>query len=577
LKSIYDRFLNNQKWMGKDSHVETEIQPLSDVHFNSKYAGGGEWVKAINTQWLWFFGAVGFAVLILACINFINLSTAQSLTRAKEVGVRKSIGAGRFQLIRQFLSEALMLVLFAAVLSIFISKLALPYINDLTGKQITFDIWNSPGLMISLLAGIFLTALLAGIYPAWIITRFQPASVLKSGSVNTNQGTPLLRKGLVITQFSISICLLIGLLLIGKQMNYMRHKNLGFDKDNIVMMQIPEQSSIEKKELFATELKTIPGVKDWSFSSSPPSGGGHWGTRMSIVGREDPNLKSVTTIMTDDKFCQVYGLHLIAGRFFTIADTSAVSRSIPEDLRFPKSVVNETLVKELGFASNEEALGKRFWTGMMGWHAEITGVVSDFNIASLHEAIKPTLITQYIPFADRVGVKIQAGTDIPGVISQVNTSYKKLFPDGIFEYYFLDQKLDALYKSEMRLFSLFKIFSVLAMLISCLGLWGLITFAAQQRVKEIGIRKILGASVPNLVSMLAKDFIILVCIAIVIAVPLAYLGINKWLQDFAFRINIGWTAFVIAGVTAILIALITVSFQAIKAAITNPAKSLRTE
>ena len=577
LKSIYGRFLNNQKWVGKDSHVETEIQPLSDVHFSSKYAGGGEWIKAINTQWLWFFGAVGFAVLILACINFINLSTAQSLTRAKEVGVRKSIGAGRFQLIRQFLSEALLLVLFAAILSIVISKLALPYLNDLTGKQITFDIWNSPGIMISLLAGIFLTALLAGIYPAWIITRFQPASVLKSASVNTNQGTPLLRKGLVITQFSISICLLIGLLLIGKQMNYMRHKNLGFDKDNIIMMQIPEQSSTAKKELFATELKTIPGIKDWSFSTSPPSGGGHWGTRMSLVGREDPNMKSVTTIMTDEKFCQVYGLHLKAGRFFTIADTSAVSGSIPEDLRFPKSVVNETLVKELGFASNEEALGKRFWIGMNGWHAEITGVVSDFNIASLHETIKPTLITQYIPFADRVGVKIQAGTDIPGVISQVNTSYKKVFPDGIFEYYFLDQQLDALYKSEMRLFSLFKIFSVLAMLISCLGLWGLITFAAQQRVKEIGIRKILGASVPNLVSMLAKDFMILVCIAIVIAVPLAYWGIHKWLQDFAFRINIGWTSFLIAGASAILIALITVSFQAVKAAITNPAKSLRTE
>ena len=579
LKSIYDRFLHNQKWMTKESHVETEIQPLSDVHFNSKYAGGGEWVKAINTQWLWFFGTVGFAVLILACINFINLSTAQSLTRAKEVGVRKSIGAGRFQLIRQFLSEALMLVLFAAVLSIFISMLALPYINDLTGKDITFDIWDSPGIIISLLAGIFLTALLAGIYPAWIITRFQPASVLKSGSVNTNQGTPLLRKGLVITQFSISVCLLIGLLLIGKQMNYLRHKNLGFDKDNVVMVRLPPGGNVAKKELLAAEFKTIPGVKDWSFSTSPPSGGEntHWGTMMSIKGREDPNRKQVTLIMTDDKFCSMYGLQLKAGRFFNPADTIFVSESLPEGQRFPRSVVNEKLVKELGFASNEEALGKRFWIGMNGWNAEITGVVTDFNIGSLHEAIKPTLITQFIPFAEKIGIKIQAGTDIPGVISQINTSYKKIFPDGIFEYNFLDQQLDALYKSEMRLFSLFKIFSVLAMLISCLGLWGLITFAAQQRVKEIGIRKILGASVPNLVSMLAKDFIKLVCIAIVIAVPLAYWGIHKWLQDFAFRIDIGWTAFLIAGAAAILIALITVSFQAIKAAITNPAKSLRTE
>ena len=579
LKSINDRFINSQPWMGKDSHVETEIQPLSDVHFNSKYAGGGEWVKAINTQWLWFFGTVGFAVLILACINFINLSTAQALTRAKEVGVRKSIGAGRFQLIRQFLSEALMLVLFAGIISVFISKLALPYINDLTGKQISFDIWESPGIMISLLTGIFITALLAGIYPAWIITRFKPASVLKSGSVSVNANTtsPFLRKGLVVTQFSISVCLLIGLLLIGKQMNYMRHKDLGFDRDNIVMVPVPFDNNAKDKILLGNELAKTPGIKEWSFSTSSLSGEGHWGTVMSLIGKDDPNQKSVTTIMTDEKFCSVYGLKLKAGRFLNLADTSAISRSIPEGQRYAKSVVNEKLIQELGFQSAEAALGKRFWIGMDGLYAEIVGVVPDFNISSLHEAIKPALITQFLPYCEKVNIKIQAGTDVPTVISKINAGYKKTFPSGIFEFNFLDQRLDALYKDEGRLYSLFKIFSVLAMLISCLGLWGLITFAAQQRVKEIGIRKILGASVPNLVSMLAKDFIKLVCIAIVIAVPLAYWGINKWLQDFAFRINIGWTAFLIGGAAAILIALITVSFQAIRAAIAKPVKSLRTE
>lgn len=579
LRSIYDRFINSQPWMGKDSHVETEIQPLSDVHFNSKYAGGGEWVKAINTQWLWFFGTVGLAVLILACINFINLSTAQALTRAKEVGVRKSIGAGRFQLIRQFLSETLALISFAGLISIVIAKLALPYINDLTGKQITFNLLQSPLLMGGLLIGIFVTALLAGIYPSWIITKFQPATTLKSGSVNANPQSSLLRKGLVVAQFSISICLLIGLLLIGKQMNYLRHKNLGFDKDNILMVPLPPGGNLAKKELLATKLKTISAIKDWSFSTSPPSGGEntHWGTLMSLKGREDPDRKPVTTIMTDDNFCKMYGLELKAGRFFTASDTSAVSESIPEAQRFPKCVVNEKLVQELGFASAEAALGKRFWIGLDGWHAEITGVVADFNIGSLHSAIKPTLVTQYLPYCENAGIKIQAGTDIPTVISKINASYKEVFPDGIFEYNFLDQQLDALYKSEMRLFSLFKIFSVLAMLISCLGLWGLITFAAQQRVKEIGIRKVLGASIPNIVSMLTKDFVVLVCIAIAIATPLAYWGINKWLQDFAFRIDIGWTVFVVAGAAAILIALITVSFQAIKAAIANPVKSLRTE
>ncbi|MEI9908188.1 MAG: ABC transporter permease [Bacteroidota bacterium] len=577
IQSIYDRFANNQEWSGKDHREEMELQPLSDVHFNSKYAGGGQWVKAINTQWLWFFGSVGLAVLILACINFINLSTAQSLSRAKEVGVRKSIGAGRFQLIRQFLGEALLLVLFSAVIAVIITKLSLPSINELTEKQIVFDIFNSASLLMGLMTGIFLTALMAGIYPAWVITRFQPAATLKTGFVNAAPQSSLLRKGLVVAQFTISVCLLIGLLLIGKQMNYMRHKDLGFDKDNIVMVTVPFNENAKEKILLGNELRNVPGIKDWSFSTSSPSGEGHWGTIMSVIGKDDPNRKSVTTIMTDDKFCSLYGLKLKAGRFFNIADTSAVSRSVPEGQRYAKSVVNEKLIQELGFPSAEAALGKKFWIGMNGWNAEIVGVVADFNISSLHEAIKPTLITQFLPFSEKVSIKIQAGTDIPAMISKINASYKKVYPSGIFEFNFLDQRLDALYKDDARLYSLFKIFSALAMLISCLGLWGLITFAAQQRVKEIGIRKVLGASVPNIVSLLTKDFIVLVCIAIIIAVPLAYWGVNKWLQDFAFRTDIGWAAFIIAAAIALFIALFTVSFHAIRAAMANPVKSLRTE
>ena len=579
IQSIYDRFANNQQWAGKDHREEAELQPLSDVHFNSKYAGGGEWVKAINTSWLWFFGSVGLAVLVLACINFVNLSTAQALSRAKEIGVRKSVGAGRFQLIFQFLSEAFVLVTFAAVLAVTIAKLSLPYINDLSEQQIRFDILRSPLLLISLVIGICFTSLMAGIYPAFIITRFRPATTLKTGSVNSTPQSSWLRKGLVITQFSISVCLLIGLLLIGKQMNYMQHKDLGFDKDNIVTVTVPFEEDAKRKLLFANELRNIPGVKEWSFSTSPPSGadGIHWGTVMSTIGQSDPNQKGVTTIMTDEKFCSLYDLKLKAGRFFNISDTSAVGSVVPRGQRFPKCVVNEKLVQELGFQSPQTALGKRFWIGMNDWNAEIVGVVADFNIASLHEAIRPTLITQFLPFCDKVGIKIQAGADVQALITKINAGYKKAYPSGIFEFNFLNQQLDALYKSEVRLYSLFKIFSGLAMLISCLGLWGLITFAAQKRVKEIGVRKVLGASVPDIVSLLTKDFVILVLISIVIAAPLAWLGIHKWLQDFAYRIHIGWAAFIIAAVGAILIAVITVSFQAIKAAIANPAKSLRTE
>ena len=579
IQSIYDRFANNQPWAGKDHREEAELQPLSDVHFNSKYAGGGEWVKAINTSWLWFFGSVGLAVLILACINFVNLSTAQALSRAKEIGVRKSVGAGRFQLIIQFLSEAVVLVTFSTVLAAVITKFSLPYINNLAEKQIRFDLLHSPVLLISLLGGICFTTLMAGIYPAFIITRFHPATTLKTGSVNSTPQSAWLRKGLVVAQFSISVCLLIGLLLIGKQMTYMQHKDLGFSKDNIAMVSVTFEEDAKKKLLFENELRNIPGIKGWSFSTSPPSGadGIHWGTVMSTVGQSDPNQKGVTTIMTDENFCSLYDLKLKAGRFFNISDTSAVAGSVPNGQRFPKCVVNEKLVQELGFQSAQAALGKRFWIGMNDWTAEIVGVVADFNIGSLHEAIRPTLITQFLPFCDKVGIKIQAGADVQAIMSKINAGYKKAYPSGIFEFNFLDQQLDALYKSEVRLYSLFKIFSGLAMLISCLGLWGLITFAAQQRVKEIGVRKVLGASVPDIVSLLTKDFIILVLVSIVIAVPLAWLGIHKWLQDFAYRIHIGWAAFIIAAVAAISIALITVSFQAIKAAITNPAKSLRTE
>ncbi|MEO8406428.1 MAG: FtsX-like permease family protein, partial [Chitinophagaceae bacterium] len=578
LRGIYDRLVNNQSWMVKDTHAELEIQPLSDVHFNSKYAGGGEWVTAINKSWLWFFGTVGLAVLLLACINFVNLSTAQALTRAKEVGVRKTIGAGRFQLLSQFIGEALLLVSFAGILAIVIAKLSLPAINNLIDKKITFDLVHSAGLIGSLLAGIFLTALLAGLYPALMITRFRPAATLKSGSANANVQSSLLRKGLVVAQFSISVCLLIGLLLIGKQMNYLRTKNLGFDKDNIVMLQLPRTDET-KKQLMASELSRNAQVKEISFSTSPPSGDEHthWGTVMSKKGMDDPDRKLVTTIFTDDKYCALYKMQLKAGRFFTAVDTNAVSESIPEGKRFPKCVVNEKLVQAMGFQSSQAALGQRFVIGVNGWTAEVVGVVADFNVGSLHEEIKPTLITQFMPFCDKINVKIKAGANIPTAIAGIGTIYKDVFPKAVFEYNFLDQQLDALYKSESQLYSLFKIFSALAMLISCLGLWGLITLAAQQRVKEIGIRKVLGASVGNLVGMLTKDFLLLVTIAIAIASPLAYWGISSWLKDFAFRIHIGWMVFAVAGGSALLIALLTVSYQAIRVAIANPVKSLRTE
>jgi putative ABC transport system permease protein len=579
LRSIYDRFLNNQGGMGKNSYADVEIQRLRDVHFNSKYAGGGEWVKAINSSWLYFFGAVGLAVLILACINFINLSTAQSLNRAKEIGVRKAIGAGRFQLMIQFLSESLLLVLISTVAALFIAKLALPYINQLTEKQLSFDFLNSPVLIGSLLAGMLITAFMAGIYPAWIITKFQARNTLKTGTVSQNLQSIFLRKGLVVVQFTISVCLLMALLLIGKQMNFMRHKNLGFDKDNIVVIDLGNQAKKAEVDLLSNELSKIKGVKDWTFSTSPPIGGEqtHWSTLMSRIGFEDPNRKPVVTILTDERYPETYGLQLLAGRFYNITDTSAASESLPGNSRFPKVVINQKALEALGFTTPQEGLGKRFWAGIDGWHPEIVGVVRDFNVGSLHEEIKPTMLIVHFNYVNKVSIKIAAGADVGETISNMGRAFKTVYPKGLFEFNFLDQTINALYKSEARLYSLFRVFSIFALLISCLGLWGLISYAAQQRVKEIGIRKVLGASVASIVSLLTKDFIVLVGIAIAIATPLAYWGIYKWLQDFAYRINIGWALFAISGCVAILIAMITVGVQALRAAVANPADSLRSE
>lgn len=576
INGIYDRVLNNQPWMNKDSHCEVELQPLKDIHFNSKYANGGQWVQAVNKMWLWFFGGVGLAVLLLACINFVNLSTAEAMGRSKEVGVRKTIGAGKSQLIVQFLLESFALVLIAGIFGVLLTKATLPYINHLIGKQIEFNVLQSGGLLLYLFTGILLTSLLAGVYPAWIISAFRPILALKAINLQGGLPTTLLRKGLVVIQFSISITLLISLILIGKQLNFIRNKNLGFEKDNMIVVNLPNDQ-LKEKQLLSQELSRGTGIAGYSFSTSPPGADEHWGTFMSVIGRDDPDRKQVTTIMSDEYYCSLYNFKFIAGRSFLPSDTAAVSESIPEDQRFAKSILNRQAVSALGFESPEAALGKRFWAGMMGWHHEIIGVVEDFNVGSLRDEIKPTLISPYLRFCDKLNVKVSGGSDINQVIQQLGSAFKVVYPKGIFEYHFLDEQIDNLYKTESRLFGLFRLFSGIAMLISCLGLWGLITFSTQQKVKEIGIRKVLGASISNIVSMLTRDFILLVCISIAIASPLAYWGMNKWLHSFAFRIPIGWAVFVLAGVSSVLIALFTVSFQSIRGALANPVSSLRSE
>lgn len=575
LKQLADKHMNNDPNLSKAFSGGFDVQPLSTIHFDGKYGGGSQWVKAVNNNWLWFFAAIGLAVLALACINFVNLSTAQALNRAKEVGVLKSVGAGRFHLMSQFLHEAWILASIAGVLAIAVTQTLLPYMNTLLDKRITFNIFESPWLIGSLAGGIVIVGFLAGLYPAWIISRFNPAVTLKARSgIVGSYGSPWLRKALVVTQFTISAGLLIAVTLIAQQVNFLRSKSLGFDRDNIINVEIGGASKVP---VFASELKKIPGIKDVAFATNTPTNDGHWGTVMSRTNRDDPNRMPVNLIMTDENYSKMYAFKLLAGRFLQPGDTSLASETLPREKQMIKVVVNETLVRALGFESNEKALHQRFWMGMNSGNAEIAGVVADFNTNSLHEAIKPVMLTLDYRNLGQASIKVEAGADIPKTLAAIETSWKKVYSDGVFQFKFLDDQIDAFYKAESRLYSLFRMFAGLAMLISCLGLWGLSTFAAQQRTKEIGVRKVLGASINAIVLLLAREFLILVAIAIAIAVPASHYVMTGWLENFAFHIPITWQVFAMAGVASIVIAIVTVSFQAIKAALVNPSESLRTE
>jgi putative ABC transport system permease protein len=573
LKTIADKYVNANPARPAQMRSDFDVQPLSDIHFNTQY--GSVWVSAVNTQWLWFFGIIGLCVLFLAVINFINLSTAQAMTRAKEIGVRKTIGAGRFHLISSFLFEAMLITLFAGVLSLVIADFSTPLLNHLLDKNIPFDFFQTPSLWLAFIGGLILTALLSGMYPAWVITKFQPVSTLKAGKAGGSDPKAVwLRKGLVVTQFTIAVGLLIMVALMTQQVSFLRDKDLGFDKENTLNV-YSRQS--DKDALMSSELRQIPQIKSFSFATAPPSSTSHKGTRVAKSQEDGSSATNVSVVYADEQYSKLYSLKLLSGRFMQAADTNAYSKTPLEENTLITAVVNEKLLETLSLGTPEEALGKRFWASLNSGYIEIIGVVANFDAGTLHKALKPVVITQAPNQYRQVGIKIEKGADIPQALTAIEKAWKTTYPDGFFEFTFLDEQIDAYYKADVRLYNLFKVFAGLAMLISCLGLWGLASFAAQQRTKEIGIRKVLGASVAGIAALLSKEFLTLVGLAFLVASPIAYFLAHKWLQDFAYRISISWWVFVVVGFVVGLIALLTVSFQAVKAAVANPVKSLRTE
>jgi putative ABC transport system permease protein len=531
-----------------------KLQPLSDIHLKSNL---DHEIKPNNDiKYIYIFSATAILILLIACFNFINLSTARSLNRSKEIGLRKVIGAARLQLIGQFLGESFLFSIIGSLISIIFVVLALPFFNEFLGSPLSLNL----GVAWVYLIIIFCIGLLSGFYPALLMSSFSPIKALK-GVIKHGWQDILFRKGLVVLQFTIAVILIISSSIILKQMNFIRNQNIGMKKEQLL------QINLRKSELIFNEFNKNPNVlssslNNFSFKSIPKIM--MWPEN---EGQEQQSERN--NICVDENFLKTYQIKLINGRNF--------SKDFPSD-ETESFIVNESAVKSFGW-KNEEAIGK-----MIYWYkikpvpevGKIIGVVKDFNYTSLHNNVSPLIIQIWRPRSNYITLRLKAG-DISSTISQLEASWKDLVPDVPFNYSFLDEDFDNLYKAEQKLQTLISIFTFLSVFVACLGLFGLAAFAIKQRVKEIGIRKILGANVSRLVQLLSKDFVKLVLISIIIASPIAWYFTNKWLQDFAYKIEIGYWTFVLAGSLALMVAFLTISFQTVKAASANPIKSLRTE
>jgi putative ABC transport system permease protein len=540
------------------------LQKLTDIHLYSHLDYEAE--ENGDIKRVYIFSAIALFILLIASINYMNLSTARSALRAREIGVRKVVGAQRKEIIAQFLSESVLVSWLAMILACFITWISIPWMNKLSGQQLSIDVLLRWDIIIPILIVPFVVGILSGIYPALFMSSFRPVQVLK-GLFKVGGSAISFRKVLVTTQFAISIILIISTITVFKQMRYMQQKDLGFDKNHIV--NLPYSSGLNDRfDAFRTELLSSTYVKNAGRSSRIPTGR-LLDANQARIKRSDtlePANADIKFVSADQDFVSTYGVKIVAGRGFSrdfSTDTGAF-------------LINEAAVKVLGFKSNEEAIGKDFEYGnRMG---KLIGVFNDFHFESMHQRIVPLVLI--VPRSangyGNISIKI-SGNNIPSALSHIEKTWRKFLPEIPYQYNFLDENFERLYQSEERQKSIFTIFSCIAIFIACLGLFGLSAFAISQRIKEIGIRKVLGANVSTIVGLLSKDFLKLVLLAAIIAFPIAWYAMDSWLQDFAYRINIPWWIFVVAGVIAAIIAFVTISFQAIKAAISNPVKSLRSE
>jgi putative ABC transport system permease protein len=544
----------------KDSHI---IQPLSKIHYDTKTGDfSGRTISPGLIKALWLIGAF---ILLIACVNFINLSTAQAINRSKEVGIRKVLGSSKAGLKIQFITETFLIVLSSIILATLIAIVTLPFISRVLSKALSFDIADKSAISVFLLLVSIVVTALAGFYPSMVLSRFNPINALKNKTAVVSAKGVSLRRGLVVFQFVIAQALIIGTLIIVKQMNYFTHQPLGFDKTAIVNIPFPGDSiGTSKLDYLRQQLKSIKGIQAISFSSNTPveDDNDMWSTFKFNHAAKETDFYAITKF-ADDQYVPTYKLPLVAGRNLQPSDTAR------------EFLVSEKLVKNLGIVNPQDVLNKEInlWGFING---QIVGVVKDYNDRSFRRGIDPVLITTLKRGYAQAGIKL-ATADVSPAMTSIEKAWSQTYPEFVFEYKFLDDKIGSFYKQENQLSNLYKIFAAIAIFLSCLGLYGLASFMAVQRIKEVGIRKVLGATARSIVYLFSKEFIILISIAFVIAAPIAWYYMHSWLQDYVYRINISWWIFIAGGVASIVIALLSVSFQALKAAISNPVKSLRTE
>jgi putative ABC transport system permease protein len=540
------------------------LQPISSIHLHSHLRYEIE--PPGNPVYVYIFSFVGLFILLIACLNFMNLSTARATNRAKEVGLRKVVGAQRLQLIGQFLGESLLVALLSLGLALVAARFAIPLLNNLTGISLSFGTVLNPVVLFSLVGGAVIVGLAAGLYPAFALSAFRPAVTLK-GTLSSGSRGLALRTVLVVSQFAITVVLIIGTLTMYKQFSFMKNQYLGFEKEQKLIL--PLRGGIDIKENYETVKDTFSkhsSITGATASSNVPGRPvSNFGIK--LVGEEDDKSQSMFHLYFDHDFIPDYGIEMAAGRAF--------QKGMSTDIR-GAFLINEAAVKAFGWSSPEEALGKRLFTGWGGRVNPVIGVTKNFHYRGLQTEVEP-LVMAFMPEAlYNITLSLDI-TNLKESLAFVESQWEALFPGSPFESFFLDADFDQQYRADEQVGSIFGIFTSLGLFIACLGLLGLASFMAQSRIKEIGIRKILGASVAGIVFMLSKQFTKWVLLANIIAWPVAYFAMQSWLQGFAYRVNIGILTFVLSALVALLIALLTVSYQAIRAAVANPVDALRYE